>query len=173
MSCACNYAITKPLQCAFGIVTQMEHHTVSLWCWMLNRAEQPHLIDSCLCLRELIFFSWWPRRGQVYSSLKLKLIGWPKWGWLETGWFRERWEFHQRDRRDAPESASTAKVVALAPFQIRLRNLGLGLISNMNVDFDRTWFFYPRCRGWATRRVRPILVSWIGPEVHVWNLMLK
>jgi len=28
MSCACNYAITTPLQCAFGIVTQMEHHNV-------------------------------------------------------------------------------------------------------------------------------------------------
>jgi len=26
MSCACNYAITTPLQCAFGILTQMEHH---------------------------------------------------------------------------------------------------------------------------------------------------
>ncbi|KNZ58629.1 uncharacterized protein VP01_1892g5 [Puccinia sorghi] len=29
MFCACNYAIIIPVQCAFGTVTQMEHHTTA------------------------------------------------------------------------------------------------------------------------------------------------
>jgi len=46
MSGACNYAITTPLKCAFGIVTQMEHHNVQHMAKISKRKAQPAPVAS-------------------------------------------------------------------------------------------------------------------------------
>ncbi|KNZ52774.1 hypothetical protein VP01_3451g3 [Puccinia sorghi] len=48
LSCACTHLLTRPISCAFGIVTQMEHHTRKR-CYVTSFSEMDSSREKSLC----------------------------------------------------------------------------------------------------------------------------